>query len=307
MISIVSPVYQAEESIPLLVNQLVAAMSSLSVDFEIILVDDRSRDSSWQKMLELAKVHPVLKCIRLSRNFGQHPAIMAGLSRASGHWIVVMDCDLQDQPKEIAKLYSKALEGYDAVVALRTNRQDSFSKKTLSRLFSLIFNFLADTNLDYRAANFGIYNQKVIAEVLRMGDAVKSFPLFVQFVGFKTTTVEVEHASRPKGESSYSLVKAVNLAVNSIFAFSNKLLWLVVKLGIVLSAISFVLAGYFLTGALLHRIEVPGYASLIVALFFLSGVTICAVGIVGIYISYIFEQVKHRASYIVDCTLGFTN
>ena len=167
MISIVSPVYRAEKILPILVSEINLVMERIGEDYEIILVDDRSPDNSWEVMKVLSNQNPKIKSIRLSRNFGQHSAIFAGLTRAKGDWVVVMDCDMQDQPKEIAKLYKKALEGYDIVLGQRENRKDKFLKKLTSRLFYKVFNYLSGANFDNNVANFGIYHQKTIKSIPR--------------------------------------------------------------------------------------------------------------------------------------------
>jgi dolichol-phosphate mannosyltransferase len=171
--------YKAENFIDKLVFEIQKAMNILDVDYEIILVDDRSKDNSWQKMKELSLKNSNIKSVRLSRNFGQHPAIMAGLSQAKGEWIIVMDCDLQDQPKEIVKLYNKAQEGFEVVQARRKNREDNFLKKLSSKVFSKVYGYFTDTKYDNEIANFGIYNKKVVNSILEISDYIKFFPLFV--------------------------------------------------------------------------------------------------------------------------------
>ena len=184
-LSIISPIYRAENIVEHLVSEIEKEVSKLHITYEIILVDDRSPDNSWQKMSDLVKTNERLKIIRLSRNFGQHPAIMAGLSQAKGNWVVVMDCDLQDQPKEIIKLYQKAQEGFEVVLARRKKREDNFFKKLSSKIFSKVYGYFTDTKYDNEIANFGIYHQKVIKSILEIADYIKFFPLFVNFVGFK--------------------------------------------------------------------------------------------------------------------------
>ncbi|MCF6129785.1 glycosyltransferase family 2 protein [Flavobacterium sp. AS60] len=299
-ISIVSPVYRAEFFLDKLVSEIQKVMSNLTIDYEIVLVDDRSPDNSWAKMKELAIANPKIKSIRLSRNFGQHPAIMAGLSQAKGEWIVVMDCDLQDQPKEIEKLYSKAQEGFDVVLARRTNRQDGYLKKLSSKLFSKVYGFFTDTKYDNEIANFGIYNTKVIQSILKISDYIKFFPLFVNFVGYNTTSIEVEHASRQSGSTGYSISKLISLAFNSIISFSNKPLKIFVKFGIIISLLSFLVGSYYLYEAFSNKIEVLGYTSIIVSIWFLSGVIITTIGITGIYVGKIFDQTKNRPVFIID-------
>lgn len=303
-LSIVSPVYRAENIVGKLVDEIRKVMHEMDVTYEIILVDDRSPDRSWEKMQALSAQFPEVKSVRLSRNFGQHPAIMAGLSQATGEWIIVMDCDLQDQPKEIKKLYAKTHEGFEVVMAARTNRQDSFFKKFTSKAFSKFFNYLSDIKVNHEVANFGIYHKRVIESVLSVGDYVKSFPLFVYFVGYQSTAIPIEHAGRDSGKSNYTFTKLLNLAFNSIIAYSNKPLRLFIMLGVCISGFSFVLAIYYLFIAFEGKVAVPGYASIIVSLYFLSGVIICAIGIVGVYLGRAFEQTKGRPAFIIDKSIN---
>jgi polyisoprenyl-phosphate glycosyltransferase len=299
-ISIVSPVYNAALILPKLVSEIKYAMELLNVTYEIILVDDRSSDNSWEVMKQLSDSESIIKSFRLSRNFGQHPTIIAGLSRAKGEWIVVMDCDLQDQPKEIIKLYNKTKEGFDIVLASRKNRQDGILKKASSKLFSMVYSYLTETKFDNTIANFGIYHSKVIAKVIQMNDYIKSFPLFVNWVGFKSVAIEVEHAERDSGKSSYSYSKLMSLAFNTIISFSNKPLKLFVKFGLLISIFSFAFGLVTIYRYLSGEITVLGYSSLMVSIWFLSGVLITTIGIVGIYIGKIFDQSKGRESFIID-------
>lgn len=299
-LSIVSPIYKAENFIDKLVFEIQKSMIALNVDYEIILVDDRSKDNSWQKMKELSQKNTNIKSLRLSRNFGQHPAIMAGLSQAKGEWIIVMDCDLQDQPKEIVNLYNKAQEGFEVVQARRKNREDSFLKKLSSKLFSKVYGYFTDTKYDNEIANFGIYNKKVINSILEISDYIKFFPLFVEFVGFKSTSITVEHAPRDSGTTSYGFSKLVSLAFNTIISFSNKPLKLFVKFGMIISLISFCVGLYYIYQAIHNEIAVLGFTSIIVSIWFLSGVIITTIGVAGIYIGKIFDQTKNRPVYIID-------
>ena len=299
-ISIVSPVYRAEKIVGKLVDEIRLHLSLLNCTYEIILVDDRSPDNSWEVMLKLSAKFKEVKSIRLSRNFGQHPAIMAGLSQATGDWIVVMDCDLQDQPKEIIKLYNKAQEGYEIVLAQRENRKDGYLKKLSSIIFSKLYGFFTDTKYNHEIANFGIYKNKVVKSILSINDNIKFFPLFVNFVGYKNTTVLVEHAERVSGSTSYSLSKLLSLALNSIISFSNKPLKLFVKFGMLISVLSFFIGTYYIIQALNNKIEVLGFTSLIVSIWLLSGIIITTIGITGIYIGKIFDQTKNRPIFIID-------
>ena len=300
MISIVSPVYRAEKILPILVSEINLVMERIGEDYEIILVDDRSPDNSWEVMKVLFSQNPKIKSIRLSRNFGQHSAIFAGLTRAKGDWVVVMDCDMQDQPKEIAKLYKKALEGYDIVLGQRENRKDKFLKKLSSKLFYKVFNYLSGANFDNNVANFGIYHQKTIKSILDMKDYVKFFSLFINWIGFKSISIPIEHGEREEGKSTYSVGRLFKQAFNVIISFSDKPLRLFINFGLSISILSFVLGIYYLYLSITHKITQPGFSSLILSIWFLSGIIISCIGIVGVYLGKTFDQAKGRPTFIID-------
>ena len=300
MISIVSPVYRAEKILPILVSEINLVMERIGEDYEIILVDDRSPDNSWEVMNVLSSQNPKIKSIRLSRNFGQHSAIFAGLTRAKGDWVVVMDCDMQDQPKEIAKLYKKALEGYDIVLGQRENRKDKFLKKLTSRLFYKVFNYLSGANFDNNVANFGIYHQKTIKSILDMKDYVKFFSLFINWIGFKSISIPIEHGEREEGKSTYSVGRLFKQAFNVIISFSDKPLRLFINFGLSISVLSFIVGIYYLYLALTGKIAQPGFSSLILSIWFLSGIIISGIGIVGVYLGKTFDQAKGRPTFIID-------
>ncbi|MFV0470785.1 MAG: glycosyltransferase family 2 protein [Paludibacteraceae bacterium] len=191
-ISVVSPVYRAENIVSELVKQVKEAVSPISEDFEIILVNDASPDNSWGKIAEECSKDKRVKGIDLSRNFGQHYAITAGLQYAKGEWVVVMDCDLQDRPDEIPNLYGKAQEGWDIVYARRTKRKDKFIKNTTSLIFNKVFAYLSGIKQD-NVANFGIYHSLVISEYNKMKEYARSFGSLNRYLGFRTCVLDVKH------------------------------------------------------------------------------------------------------------------
>jgi dolichol-phosphate mannosyltransferase len=298
-LSIVSPVYQAEDLVDELVAKLCSNLSSLTDQFEIILVEDGGRDGSWEKILENCKKDNRIKGIQLSRNFGQHSAIAAGLEKATGEWVVVMDCDLQDRPEEIIPLYRKANEGYDIVLARRIERQDVRHKKVFSDFFYRALSFLSGTKYDSAIANFGIYHKKVIEPLMQIQSSIQYFPAMVDWVGFIKTTIPVEHAGRPRGKSSYNFRKKCKLALNIMLAFSDKPLRLVVGFGATVSLMAFLLAIFIAYRAVQGKITVLGYSSLLVAVSFFSGVIISVLGILGLYIGKIFHGIRAKPAYLV--------
>ncbi|MDD2984921.1 glycosyltransferase family 2 protein [Flavobacterium sp.] len=299
-LSIVSPVYRAEKELEELVTRIKNATPTSVLALEIILVDDYSPDESWREIERLSRIYPEIIGVKLSRNFGQHYAITAGLDQATGDYIVVMDCDLQDKPEEISKLLQKAQEGYDIVLARRFNRQDSFMKKLFSKTFYKTLGYLTGSKQDATVANFGIYKKNVIKEVSSLRESIRYFPTMVKWVGFKTAYVDVEHASRQQGESNYNLKKMLNLALDIILAFSDKPLRLIIKLGMSIAFISILMAIYAIYSKMTGEVSVSGYASLITSIWFLSGCILITLGVIGLYVGKIFEGVKNRPLYIVE-------
>ena len=306
-ISVVSPVYQAENIVAELTRQIVEHLTPITSDFEIILVEDGSRDQSWRAITRACAQDQRIKAIRLSRNFGQHYAITAGLVASQGRWVVVMDCDLQDRPDQIPRLYNAALQGYETVCAQRTIRNDRRLKRLSSRLFYRLFSYLTETEQDASIGNFGIYHRKVIEAVLSMNDSTRYFPAMIQWVGFRKTKVHVEHASRFEGKTTYDFRKLTRLALNTIISFSDKPLRLVVLSGLTISLASFVIGIGYLLGNILGWITVAGYTSIIVSIWLTAGMIILVLGIVGLYVGKSFERVKMRPVFIVEAVINTDN
>ena len=299
-LSVVSPVYRAELVLDELVEIIEKTIPSAFNSYEIILVDDFSPDKSWQKIVDISKTHRNVRGFKLSRTFGQHYAITAGLNQVTGDYIVVLDCDLQDQPEEIEKLFNESQKGFDIVLARRYERKDSLYKKTVSKLFYKLLSYLTGTKQDPTVANFGIYSKQVIDEVIKLEEKIKYFPTMVKWVGFSTAYVNVEHASRSEGKSNYNLKKLLNLALDIILAYSDKPLRLIIKFGLSIALISFLMVIYVLFEKFTGKVSVSGYASLIISIWFLSGCILTTLGVVGLYIGKIFEGVKNRPSYIIE-------
>ena len=298
-ISVVSPVYCCCDCLRDLCARVAAAIAPLGVDYEIILVDDASPDDAWSVMRELCAADTRIKALSLSRNFGQHYAIAAGLEEARGDWIIVLDCDLQDRPEEIAKLYAKAREGHEIVFAERETRQDGWLKRTASRAFIALLNDLTGADYDYRTANYGIYSRVVIDAVRSMGDRSRFFPVMVRWTGFRTTSVPVQHDARGNGGSSYTLRKLMRLGLDIILSSSDKPLRLVAALGIAVSIAALGMTAFSLYRYAHGDITVAGYTSLIASMWLLAGVILFCMGIIGLYVGRVFESVKFRPAFIV--------
>lgn len=302
-ISIVIPVYLGEKFLEELVERLEKTLEKIDKSYEILMVNDASPDKSEAIIQRLCKAKKQVKGIIFSRNFGQHYAIHAGLEHSRGHWVVVMDCDLQDKPEEIEHLFKKAAEGFDIVLAQRFERKDLAFKRLSSKIFYKIFGYLTDTEQDSSIANFGIYHRKVIDAILSMKDHIRYFPAMVQWVGFSKTKIQVQHQQRV-GKSSYTLSKLLNLAFDNIIAFSDKPLRIVTKFGIMVSAIAGLMGCYYLYLYLMGEIVVLGFVSLIISIWLLSGIIIFTLGVLGIYLGKTFERVKNRPLYLIQTKIN---
>lgn len=298
-ISVVSPVYKGERMVAELVRRNVESIRTITDDYEIILVNDASPDDSWSEIVKQCTDNSKVKGINLSRNFGQHYAISAGLRYATGDWVVVMDCDLQDRPEEIPNLYRKAQEGFDIVYARRAERKDSFIKKSTSTLFYRVFSHLSGMESDEAVANFGVYHKRVIEEFNQMPEQARFFPSQIRYLGFRDTSIDVLHSGRAEGKSSYSLLKRFKLGFDVIISNSNKPLRFAVGLGFGMSAISFLLALYNVIAKWAGIIRVPGYTTTVFSIWFVGGLLLLVMGIVGIYIGKIYDQVKGRQLFII--------
>jgi glycosyltransferase involved in cell wall biosynthesis len=299
-ISVVVPVYQAENLVRELVEKIFLAAKLVSKDFEIILVEDGGIDRSWEAIQRACTEFPGIHGVKLSRNFGQHYAISAGLSLAKGKWVVVMDCDLQDQPSEIPKMIAKAQEGFDVVQARRVLRRDGFCKKLASSLFYRTLSWLTGANHDPAIANFGAYSSKVVKAINSMPETIRYFPTMVKWVGFRCVTVDVKHAARSKGKTSYDPRRLLNLALDICLAYSDKPLRMVLGIGFLVSAMGFGFAILTIIQAIQGEIQVLGYASLMVSIWLLAGIMIFIIGVVGLYVGKCFEGIKRRPAFIVS-------
>ncbi|WGS22835.1 MULTISPECIES: glycosyltransferase family 2 protein [unclassified Bradyrhizobium] len=298
--SFVVPVYGSPESLELLSQRIKDVCSRTNVSYELILVDDRCPKGSWYEIERLVATDSAIIGIRLSRNFGQHAAIQAGLSRATGEWTIVMDCDLQDQPEEVPRLWAKAKEGFEVVRAERVTRNDPIHRRLLSKIFYGLLSYLTDTRQRPEFANFGIYSRRVIETITRWQEESKYFPAIVSWVGFSQTTLAVEQAPRFEGRSSYTFGKLVALGMNVIVGFSDKPLKLVMVTGFLIALLSFSMTFFVLVSHLMGALTVEGWASIALSLWFLAGSLLFAVGLTGLYVGRILVEAKGRPTFIVD-------
>lgn len=299
-ISVVIPVYKAQDCLKELYQRLVSSLTTLTDDFEILLIEDRGGDNSWDIICELAQQDKRVKGIQFSRNFGQHYGITAGIDYCDGDWAIIMDCDLQDRPEEIPRLYAKAQEGYQVVLARRGKRSDRLFKRLGSQLFYRAFNYLADTRYDAEVGNFRIVSHQVVVAYRSMREQLRFFGGLVDWMGFSTASIDVQHSERYAGETSYTLTKLLKLASEAIIANSDKPLRLSVRLGFSLAGLSILFAIYIVIKALIFDTPVLGWSSLMVSIYFLGGIIISILGILGIYLGKTFDEAKSRPLYLIE-------
>ena len=306
-ISVVVPLYRCESCIEELYRRLTARLESIPVTFEIVLVNDGSPEGDWDVVRRLAGRDRRVKAVNLSRNFGQHYAISAGLDHAGGQWVVVMDGDLQDPPEAIAALYARALEGHDIVYGRKPQRNGSLFKRATSRAFTWLLGFLMDEKLDNAVTHFSIVSRRVVQNLRRLDERNRSYAFLLRWLGFDAVHVDVEHHSRHAGTSSYTLGRMLRLASELVVSQSDKPLRLSIRFGFIIALLAFAYGSYVLLNYMLHGTPVTGWTSLIVSLYFLAGVGFVALGVVGLYIGRIFEESKRRPLYIVRESLNMAD
>ncbi|UOQ44023.1 glycosyltransferase family 2 protein [Halobacillus salinarum] len=305
MISVVVPVYGCRNCLEDLCTRIHSTMVSIPSDYEILLINDSSPDQAWDKIQQLCRKNSKIKGFDLSRNFGQHHAITAGLDYTQGDWVVVMDCDLQDQPEEIKRLYDKAQEGYEVVFGARQVRQDGFFKKFSSKVFYKVYDYLTERSSDYTIANFSICSRIVIDSYREMREQNRFFPLFVKWMGFKTARIPVKHGKREEGKSSYNLKKMITLATDVIISQSNKPLRLSIQFGFLMSLASFIYGLYLFFRYFFLAEPVQGWTSVMVSIYFIGGIIFFNFGVIGLYLGKVFNETKGRPLYIVREQLNY--
>jgi dolichol-phosphate mannosyltransferase len=301
-LSVVIPVYGCVECLVALHERVTRSAEQVADSYELVLVDDRSTDGGWEVLRELARRDPHVRAFRLSRNFGQHAAITAGLSKAVGRWAVVMDCDLQEAPEDIPRLWAAAGEGYDVVRTVRRGRRHSRFRRWASRAYRRL-TLETDVRPDY--SSFSLISRRVIDAFLRLRDRDREYMIVLDWLGFDSTTVEIEHADRHAGESTYKVGHLVRVALDGMFFRSTVLLRVVVLLGFVVALAGIALATFEVVDYFARpNKRVSGYTSLAVLVLVLAGFIIVSVGVVGLYVGRIFEQVKDRPVFVIDAEAG---
>lgn len=300
-VSVVVPVYGCAGCLVALHDRLAAVLGS--ADWELVLVDDSSPDGSWSVLEELSENDERVRAIKLSRNFGQHAAITAGLAEARGDWVVVMDCDLQDPPEEIPRLLATAREGYDVVLTTRDRRRHSWFRRIAARGYYRARSVLMGQSMRSDYSTLSVISRNVVDAFLTLGDRDRQYLLILHWLGFRRAVLPLRHEERYEGRSSYTLAKLIEVAVDGMFFQTTKLLRWIVVFGFFMAACGLALAAVFI-GFYFTAHALPGFTALAVLILCVGGFIIVSTGIIGLYVGKIFDQVKGRPLYVVERRIG---
>ena len=302
-ISVVIPVFNEQEIITELHNRLQASVSSITSNYELIFVNDGSKDFTLLKLIELAEHDSRVKYISFSRNFGHQIALSAGLDHCKGKAVVLIDGDLQDPPELIPAIYKKYIEGYEVVYARRTKRRgETLFKRTTAKLFYRIMKRMTLFDFPLDVGDFRLIDRKIVEYLKQMPEQNKFLRGQIAWLGFRQTFVDYERDGRKAGQTGYPLVKMIRLALDGITAFSDAPLRLVTNLGLSISLFAFVIILYALYSHYFLHQTITGWTSLIISSMFIGGIQLLSIGIIGEYISRINSNVRNRPLYIVEKT-----
>ncbi len=307
LISIIVPMYNEESVLQTLFDALTDVMQQCDVDYEIVCVDDGSKDSTRSKLRAYAAQDPRIKAVLLARNFGKEAAMTAALDFAAGDAVIPIDADLQDPPELIRDMIGRWREGFDVVYAKRISRQsDTAMKRNSAGLFYKIFNRLSEMPIPENVGDYRLMDRRVVEAIRQLPEKDRFMKGLFCWPGFSNTTIEFERKERADGESKFNYWKLWNFALNGITSFSSLPIRMGVYLGLIVSLVAFIYGAVIMLKTLVFGVQVPGYASIMVVVLFIGGIQLFFLGLMGEYIGRIYKEVKNRPIYIVDQAIGFT-
>jgi len=304
-ISIVLPVFNEASNIAPLHAALVPHLESVSMDYEILFVDDGSTDGSVEEIRKLRAANDRVRLLSLSRNFGHQIALTAGIDHASGDAIILMDSDLQHPPALIPQLIARWLDGFEVVHTVRRTTADAgWPKRATAAAFYRVFRLLSRVDLPSNAADFRLIDRKVADALRGIRERTRFLRGLTVWTGYRSATIPFDAPTRQAGETKYSPARMLKLAVDALVSFSAAPLHLAVYAGIVLALLGFVYAGYALYARFVTGHVLPGWTSLAILVSIVGGIQLILMGVIGVYLGKIFEEVKRRPLYLVRSRLG---
>jgi len=305
-LSIIIPVYNEEHGIKIITERLTRVLELTTKDYEIIFVNDGSKDNSKQEILNLRKNDTRIKLVSFSRNFGKEKALTAGIDYSSGHGIIPIDADLQDPPELITEMYAKWKEGYKVVACKRRNRPgDTQVKSFTAKLFYKIMNRIATVEIPENTGDFRLIDRQAVESVKSMRERTRFMKGIFAWVGYSTYYLEFDRPARETGQSTWNYFKLWNFALDGIFSFTTAPLKIWMYIGAIIAGISFIYALAIIFRTLYEGSDVPGYPSIMVAVLFMGGVQLISLGVMGEYIGRIYRETKQRPLYLVAEEHGF--
>ena len=303
LISLVVPVFNEEESVAIYVQTTRGVLEAGNLDFEIVFVNDGSRDGTLPRLMELAEEDKRVRIINLSRNFGKEIALTAGIDHAAGDVLVPMDVDLQDPPELIPKFLERWREGYDVVYGVRTSRKyDNLIKRATSGAFYRIFNRLSHLQIPENAGDFRLFDRRVADVIRQIPERNRFMKGLFAWVGFNSVGVPYERPRRAAGNTKWGNWKLWNFALDGLISFSTLPLRVWAYIGGIVAILSFFYGSFIVIRVLTQGIDIPGYASLLTVVLFLGGLQLLSIGVLGEYLGRLFIEVKGRPLYVVAST-----
>lgn len=304
-LTVLIPAFNEGENVTLLVSRLTPILDRAVATWEILFVDDGSRDDTLSRIRVLAEADARIRAVSFSRNFGKEIALAAGLDHAHGRAVVIIDADLQHPPETIETFVAKWREGYDMVYGQRVDRStDGPVRRWLSRKFYSVFERFGETALPEGAGDYRLLDRKVVDSLRRMGERARFSKGLFAWVGYKSIGIPFEVKDRAHGVSKWSFRKLMGFALDGLASFSTLPLKVWTYIGSIISSFAIFYALFFVIKTLIYGVEVPGYPSLIVAVMFFSGIQLISLGVIGEYVGRIFAEVKRRPLYIVAEEIG---
>lgn len=303
--SVVVPVFNEEQTIAEFNRRVTESLARESTRYEVIYVDDGSRDNTVKMISTFHLENPRIKLIQFSRNFGQQTAITCGLSASSGDAVIVLDADLQDPPEFMAELIAKWKEGYEVVYAIRRKRKEGVLKRAAYAIFYRILRKIASVEIPHDSGDFSLIDRKIVEALERLPEKNRFLRGLRAWVGYRQVGIKYEREARYAGVSKYSLIKLFKLAYDGIIGFSYVPLRLSTFFGFMISIFNFIFMFILIFVKLSGGLDLPGWTSTNVLILFLGGVQLIAVGIIGEYLARIYDEVKQRPPYLVKNKIGF--